>query len=103
MRSTRGPGTGTVRGAVDELYEYRTILEVGGLRAGMAHHKPLTPIEDATAALAALSADTPWPEVLDIHQEIHRTIVRARRACLDRMLITNERHLRLVLGEYVDH
>jgi putative transposase len=23
--------------------------------------------------------------------------------CLDRMLITGERHLRLVLGEYVDH
>jgi putative transposase len=27
----------------------------------------------------------------------------ARRECLDRMLITSERHLRLVLGEYIDH
>jgi transposase InsO family protein len=27
----------------------------------------------------------------------------ARRECLDRMLITGQRHLRLVLGEYVDH
>ena len=27
----------------------------------------------------------------------------ARRECLDRMLITGERHLRLVLSEYVDH
>jgi putative transposase len=27
----------------------------------------------------------------------------ARRECLDRMLITGERHLRLVLGEYADH
>ena len=26
-----------------------------------------------------------------------------RRECLDRMLITGERHLRLVLGEYADH
>jgi hypothetical protein len=26
-----------------------------------------------------------------------------RRECLDRMLITSERHLRLVLGEYTDH
>jgi hypothetical protein len=26
----------------------------------------------------------------------------ARRECLDRMLITSERHLRLVLGEYMD-
>src|SRR5689334_25424200 len=27
----------------------------------------------------------------------------ARRECLDRMLITGERHLRLVLGEYTGH
>ncbi len=32
-----------------------------------------------------------------------RWISSARRECLDRMLITGERHLRLVLTEYVDH
>ena len=32
-----------------------------------------------------------------------RWIVSARRECLDRLLITGERHLRLVLGEYTDH
>jgi transposase InsO family protein len=32
-----------------------------------------------------------------------RWISSARRECLDRMLITGERHLRLVLGEYADH
>ena len=32
-----------------------------------------------------------------------RWVGSARRECLDRMLITGERHLRLVLGEYVDH
>jgi transposase InsO family protein len=32
-----------------------------------------------------------------------RWIASARRECLDRMLITSERHLRLVLGEYADH
>ena len=31
-----------------------------------------------------------------------RWIASARRECLDRMLITGERHLRLVLSEYVD-
>jgi putative transposase len=31
-----------------------------------------------------------------------RWIASARRECLDRMLITGERHLRLVLDEYVD-
>jgi putative transposase len=32
-----------------------------------------------------------------------RWISSARRECLDRMLTTGERHLRLVLSEYVDH
>jgi transposase InsO family protein len=32
-----------------------------------------------------------------------RWISSARRECLDRMLITGERHLRLVLTEYVEH
>jgi putative transposase len=32
-----------------------------------------------------------------------RWIASARRECLDRILITGERHLRLVLSEYVDH
>jgi hypothetical protein len=31
-----------------------------------------------------------------------RWIASARRECLDRMLITGERHLRLVLSEYID-
>jgi putative transposase len=30
-------------------------------------------------------------------------VASARRECLDRMLIIGERHLRLVLSEYVDH
>jgi putative transposase len=32
-----------------------------------------------------------------------RWVSSARRECLDRMLITGERHLRLVLDEYIDH
>ena len=32
-----------------------------------------------------------------------RWVASARRECLDRMLITGERYLRLVLGEYADH
>lgn len=32
-----------------------------------------------------------------------RWISSARRECLDRMLITSERHLRLVLSEYTEH
>jgi DNA-binding GntR family transcriptional regulator len=73
-RGARVPHLSQAR--VDELYEYRTILEVGGLRAGMAKHQPLTVIEKATAALLDLPPDTQWPEVIDVHQEIHRAIVR---------------------------
>ena len=32
-----------------------------------------------------------------------RWIATARRECLDRLLLTGERHLRLVLSEYADH
>jgi len=32
-----------------------------------------------------------------------RWVSSARRECLDRMLITGERHLRLILGEYTNH
>jgi hypothetical protein len=32
-----------------------------------------------------------------------RWIGSVRRECLDQLLIAGERHLRLVLGEYVDH
>ena len=32
-----------------------------------------------------------------------RWIASARRECLDRMLITGERHLRLILSEYAGH
>jgi putative transposase len=32
-----------------------------------------------------------------------RWVSSARRECLDRILMTSERHLRLVLSEYVEH
>jgi putative transposase len=39
----------------------------------------------------------PWANAI-----AERWISSARRECLDRMLITGERHLQLVLGEYVE-
>lgn len=61
---------------VNELYDYRTVLELGALRLGQARDTPLAPIEKATAALVELPHDTPWPEVIGTHQEVHRAIVR---------------------------
>jgi DNA-binding GntR family transcriptional regulator len=73
-RGARVPNLLTSR--VDELYEYRTVLEVGSLRLALARREPLASIETATAALVSLPADTPWPEVVGTHQEVHREIVR---------------------------
>jgi DNA-binding GntR family transcriptional regulator len=61
---------------VDELYAYRTVLEVGALRLAQAQGKTLAPIEKATTALVDLPDDTLWPEVIGVHQEIHSAIVR---------------------------
>lgn len=61
---------------VDELYAYRTVLEVGALRLAQAQGEPLAPIEKATAALIELPDDASWPRVIGVHQEIHRAIVQ---------------------------
>jgi DNA-binding GntR family transcriptional regulator len=60
---------------VDELYAYRTVLEVGALRLAQSHDESLAPVENATAALVDLPDDTSWPEVIGVHQEVHRAIV----------------------------
>ena len=62
---------------VDELYEYRTVLEVGSLRVAQARGISLATIEETTAVLAALPPDAAWSEVIGRHQDIHRAIVRA--------------------------
>jgi DNA-binding GntR family transcriptional regulator len=60
---------------VDQLFAYRTVLEVGSLRIALSRGLALEPVAGATAALENLPADAPWPQVLRTHQEIHRTIV----------------------------
>ena len=63
------------RARVDQLYAYRTVLEVGSLRIALAGQVSLRPVVRATAALERLPPDAPWPKVVRTHQEIHRTIV----------------------------
>jgi DNA-binding GntR family transcriptional regulator len=60
---------------VDQLFAYRTVLEVGSLRIALSQGVALAPVVSTTAALEALPADAPWPLVVRTHQEIHRTIV----------------------------
>jgi putative transposase len=54
----------------------------------------------AAAGIRIIKTPVPAPRANAIAE---RRIASARRECLDRMLITSERHLRLVLGEYTDH
>jgi putative transposase len=53
-----------------------------------------------TAAGVRIKTPVQAPRVNAIAE---RWVGSARRECLDRMLITTERHLRLVPGEYADH
>jgi putative transposase len=54
----------------------------------------------AAAGIRIIKAPVQAPRANAIAE---RWIASARRGCLDRMLITGERHLRLVLGQYADH
>jgi hypothetical protein len=49
-----------------------------------------------------VARSTAWPRAT-AQQYADEWIASARSECLDRMLITGERHLRLVLSEYADH
>jgi putative transposase len=58
---------------------------------------------DAVLAAAGIRIIKTPVRALRANAIAERWIASARRECLDRMLITSERHLRLVLGEYTDH
>ena len=54
----------------------------------------------AAAGVRIIKTPVQAPRAIAIAE---RWVGSARRDCLDRMLVTGERHLRLVLGEYADH
>ena len=58
---------------------------------------------DAVLAAAGDGSSSPRCGCPRANEIAERWIASARRECLDRMLSTGERHLRLVLDEYVDH
>ena len=62
------------------------------------------PVSAEIAALIERRADHQDPGRAPRANAIaERWIASARRECLDRTLITGERHLRLTLGGYIDH
>jgi putative transposase len=58
---------------------------------------------DAVLAAAGTRVIRPAVQAPRMNATAERWIASVRRECLDRMLITSERHLRLDLGEYTDH
>jgi putative transposase len=62
-----------------------------------------TPAFDAVLAAAGIRIIKSPVRAPRANAIAERWLSSARRECLDRMLITGEKHLRLVLGEYVEH
>jgi DNA-binding GntR family transcriptional regulator len=72
------------RARIDESFDFRTALELGGLRLALARDADLTPVELAVQRLEALPEHTPWRQLIECHGRIHHEIVRA--AGNDRLL-----------------
>jgi transposase InsO family protein len=58
---------------------------------------------DAVFAYAGINVVVTAPQVPRMNAFAERWIASVRRECTDRILITGDRHLRLVLDDYVDH
>ncbi len=84
---------------------YRRIHgELAGLGYAVAPSTVWQILKDAGIVHCGRRADHQKPRPGASRERDRRTLGRQRPPrCLDRMLITGERHLRLVLAEYVDH
>jgi uncharacterized membrane protein len=100
---------GALVAAVPGVFDLRTIPR--GAPASATARVHLT-LNAAAAALFAIGYSwragdhvaldkTRWGQLANAIAE--RRVASARRECLDRMLITGKRHLRLVLSEYAGH
>lgn len=65
------------RERIDAAFEFRTVIELGGLRLALARGADLEPVELAVQALEALPPDTPWRVLTECHGHIHHEVVRA--------------------------
>jgi putative transposase len=58
---------------------------------------------DAVFSATGITAITTAPQTPKMNAIAERFVGTVRRECTDRMLITGERHLRVVLDQYVAH
>jgi DNA-binding GntR family transcriptional regulator len=62
---------------IDELFGFRTVLELGSLRMALARGADLARVEAAVRELEALPDGTSWRELTEVHGQIHHEIVAA--------------------------
>ncbi|WP_290056382.1 GntR family transcriptional regulator [Amycolatopsis solani] len=68
------------RARIDEIFDYRKVLELGALRMALARGADLTPVRTEVERLEALAERTPrpsWRKLTEVHGAIHRAIVAA--------------------------
>lgn len=65
------------RDRIEEVFGYRSTLELGSLRLALLRHNDFTGVERAFDEMAALPADVEWRGLTEAHARIHGEIVRA--------------------------
>ncbi|WP_238355827.1 GntR family transcriptional regulator [Kribbella sandramycini] len=68
------------RQRIDEIFDYRKVLELGALRMALAAGADLRPVLAEVERLEALAGRQPrpsWRELTGVHSAIHRAIVAA--------------------------
>lgn len=65
------------RARVDEVFGYRSALELGSLRLAQQQHNDFAGVGRAIEVLAALPGDAEWLDLTEAHAAIHAEIVRA--------------------------
>lgn len=62
---------------IDNVFEFRTVVELGSLRLALQRRADLSAVEYAVRQLESLPEDTPWGTLIETHGRIHRAIVEA--------------------------
>jgi DNA-binding GntR family transcriptional regulator len=62
---------------IDDMFAYRTALEMGALRLALARDADFAAAIAAVARLEHLDPDAPWRVVTEAHSDVHRGIVEA--------------------------
>jgi DNA-binding GntR family transcriptional regulator len=87
------------RERIDELFGFRTVLELGSLRLALGQGADLSTVDAAVRELEALPERASWRELTEVHGRIHHAIVVA--ANNDHLLDAYARcedELRVLLG-----